>query len=257
MLSIERKLVKILKVTGVDEFKGDQYDHGCSVRIQFLDTNEILDELDTHVRRAFYEKDSGKPTVDAKGQTGMSLPRGDIELTKRRMLNVETPIRFKKEFVGYTIVFHRGATETSDIKLSEVNITNISADPQDDGMCLYEANAYMKPVAQVRGYIDHMSKSEIEITLTPPSSQQPDLVDQANKAKRDGKTADAGKSEDADKQKADAAAGDAPKEDPFAGTDLARGKVKTDAKVTTKGSRKGGPQPDGSWPFPSSPAGAH
>jgi hypothetical protein len=203
MLSIERKLVKIAKVTGVDEFKGDQYDHGCSVRIQMTDTNHVLDELDPDVRKAFYERDKGKPSEDSHGQTEMSLPPGGIELTKRKAAGVGMPISFSKEFAGYTIIFHRGATEASDIKLTEVDLTNFSADLQADGIVLLSFNAYMKPSAEMRGPIDFMSKHEIEITLTPPAAAQPDLVDKAKGSRGKKKTA---------AEKAD--------ENPFANTDI-------------------------------------
>lgn len=223
MLSIERKLVKIAKVTGVDEFKGDQYDHGCSVRVQVTSPNTILDDLDPDVRKAFYERDKGKGSVNQDGQAEMSLPAADVELTKRRAAGVEMPISFSKEFAGYTIVFHRGATEASDIKLTEVNLTNFSADLQPDGIVLLTFSAYMKPTPEMRGPIDFMSKHEIEITLTPPAAQA-DLVDKAQSA---------------GKKKTKGA-------DPFAGSDLAKDGTKIEARAADKPPL----DPAVAWPFP-------
>lgn len=155
---------------------------------------------------AFYERDSGKSGTNGEGQGELSLPRVDVELTKRRLIHIETPIRFVKELDGYTIVFHRGATEKSDIKLSEVKLDDFTADSHDGGLVLMGCNAYMKPPVEQRGYIDHMSKTEIEITLTPPESKQVDLVDKATKK--------GGKNEGAD---------------PFAGSDLAKDDSKIEA----------------------------
>ena len=207
MLSLEQKLVKVKKVTPVEEFKGDKRDYGCSVRIEWLGDNTTLDTLDKHLRLAFYERENGKPRVEPSGQEGMPLPRVDVELTARKSVNVQMPLRLKNEYDGYTIVFHRGATEASAIRLTEVRLTDFDVDLQDGGSVLYSCNAYVKPTVNDRGPIDHMSKTEIEVTLTPPAAKPDDLVDKANK----GRTATA-------KKTAAEKAGD----DPFAGSDLAR-----------------------------------
>lgn len=222
MISFDRKLVKIKKVTGVEEFKGEKRDYGCSVRIEWVAANTVLDEFDKHVRTAFYERDTGKSSANAEGQEELSLPRQDVELTKRKCINVETPLRFIKELDGYEITFHRGASEKSDIKLTEVKLDDFVADPQEGGSVLMGCNAYMKPAAEVRGFIDHMSKTEIEISLTPPTVKQAELV--PTKAQK--------KKAAAEKIGTDA--------DPFAGSDLAR---------DTDGAE---PQPaGGEWPeFP-------
>jgi hypothetical protein len=211
MISFERKLVKIKKVTGVEEFKGDKRDYGCSVRIQWVAANTVLDEFDKHVRTAYYERDTGKPAANPAGQEEMSLPRQDVELTKRKCINVVTPLHFVKEYDGYEIIFHRGATDKSEIKLTEVKLDDFMADPQEGGSVLMECNAYMKPAAEVRGFIDHMSKTEIEITLTPPVAKQAEI-----KLPKESK-----KKAAADKIGTDA--------DPFANSDLAQDASRIDA----------------------------
>lgn len=228
MLTIERKLVKIKKVTGVEEFRGDKRDYGCSVRIEWIAPNTILDYFDKDARPAFYERDTGKAGANSDGQGELSLPRGDVELTKRKCVYIEMPLRFKKELDGYTITFHRGATEASDITLTEVNLDDFTADPQDGGSVLMGCNAYMKPPVEQRGYIDHMSKTEIEVTLTPPTKKQTDLVDEANKASKKAR-------------KKTAAEKIAEKGDPLAGSDLAQDHTRIDPSV---------PMSAEAWPFP-------
>lgn len=216
MLSIERKLVKIKKVTGVEEFKGDKRDYGCSVRIEWIAPNTILDDFDKDARPAFYERDTGKPGTNAEGQGELALPRADVELTKRKCVFIETPIRFKKELDGYTVTFHRGATPASDITLTEVNLDDFTADPHDGGSVLMACNAYMKPPVEQRGYIDHMSKTEIEITLAPPEVKQTDLVDKASKPRK--KTAAEKIAEEGD---------------PLAGSDLAQDHTRIESSAAS------------------------
>jgi len=213
MLSIERKLVRIKKVTGVEEFKGDKRDYGCSVRIEWVAPNTVLDFFDKDARPAFYERENGSATHDAEGQGELSLPRADVELTKRKCVFVETPIRFKKEFDGYTIVFHRGATEKSDISLSEVKLDDFTVDPHDGGSVLLGCNAYMKPPVEQRGYIDHMSKTEIEITLTPPEAKQEDMLEKPARGRK--------------KKAAEKVGGS---DDPFANSDLAQDDTRIDGE---------------------------
>ncbi|WP_333992682.1 hypothetical protein [Burkholderia orbicola] len=95
MLSIDRKLVKVKKVTPVEEFKGDKRDYGCSVRIEWLTDNTQLNELDKHLRPAFYEKERAGSNATASPQQEMSLPRADVELTSRKCVNVHTPLKLK------------------------------------------------------------------------------------------------------------------------------------------------------------------
>lgn len=211
MISFDRKLIKVKKVSAVDEFKGDKTDYGCSVRLEWVAANTILDEFDKHVRAAYYERDTGKQAASAEGQGELSLPRQDVDLTKRKCINVVTPLHFVKEFDGYEIIFHRGATEKSDIKLTEVKLDNFVGDPQEGGSVLMSCRAYMKPAAEVRGFIDHMSKTEIEITLTPPVAKQAEI-----KLPKESK-----KKAAADKIGTDA--------DPFANSDLAQDATRIDA----------------------------
>ena len=211
MFSITRKLVKINKVSGVSEFKGDGRDHGCSVKVTILLDNDILDVLCPGLRAAYYEKDSGKKKTAPDGQGEMSLPRQDLDLTSRRLLNVVTPIKFKNEMAGYALVYHRGATPESEISLTEVGLSNFSVEPHDGGSCETSFNMYQKPAAEVQGFIDHMEQTEIEITLIPPTEKQATLVPAKTTKKKTAaeKIAEEG--------------------DPLSGSDLAQDETRIDA----------------------------
>jgi hypothetical protein len=171
MLELVRKIVKIKKVTAVEEFNGQNRKYGCSLRLEWIADNTVLDYFDKDVRKALYEKDTGKnKAVD--GQQELSLPQPDVELTRRKCVNLEMPLHFIKGLPGYTIIFHRGATEASDIKLGEVDLDSFAITAHDGGSVLVSCRAYMKPPVEQRGYIDHMSATEIEITLTAPTEAQ-------------------------------------------------------------------------------------
>lgn len=250
MFDIDRKLVKVRAVTNVPEFKGEKREHACNVKFEFTTDNTVLDHFDVQLRKAFYEKDNGKAKANANGQQELSLPREDLDLTSRRLVGVQMPLKVKKEMAGYELIYHCGASEESFIKLGDVGLSDFSLDLQDGGSVLVVFSAYSKPTADVQGRIDHMAQTEIEITLRPPSVKQADLVDEASKASKGSKKKEK-KSEDpfvdSDEQNGRAEEndegessllGDPPIVDPFHGTELARGTVKSDAKVEVKKSRR-------------------
>ncbi|MET3631608.1 hypothetical protein [Burkholderia sp. 572] len=204
MFEIDRALVKVRSVTNVPEFKGEKREHACSVKYELQTDNTVLDVLEPGLRKAFYEKDTGKAKVNDDGQSELSLPRQDLDLTQRRLPLVHMPLKLKKDFAGYRLVYHCGATEASEIKLGEVQLSDFSVDLQPGGTVLVMFSSYSKPGADVQGRIDHMAQTEVEITLLPPEEKQTDLVG------KDGKNT---------KKTAAEKAGD----DPFAGSDLARG----------------------------------
>lgn len=203
---IDQKLVKVRSVTNVPEFKGEKREHACSVKFEFQTDNTVLDVLEPGLRKAFYEKDNGKSQANDEGQGELSLPRQDLDLTQRKLPLVNMPLKLKKEMAGYRLVYHCGATETSQIKLAEVALSDFSVDLQPGGTVVVMFSTYSKPGADVQGRIDHMAQTEIEISLIAPEEKQPELKPEGSKGSRK-KTA------------AEKAGGS---EDPFAGSDLAQ-----------------------------------
>ncbi|TAM07218.1 MAG: hypothetical protein EPN70_03330 [Paraburkholderia sp.] len=206
MFEIDRELVKVRSVTNVPEFKGEKREHACSVKFEFQTDNTVLDVLEPGLRKAFYEKDNGKAKTNDEGQGELALPRQDLDLTQRKLPLVHMPLKLKKDFAGYRLVYHCGASEASEIKLGEVALSDFSVDMQPGGSVLVTFSSYSKPGADVQGRIDHMAQTEIEISLLPPEEKQTDLVDKGSKGSKK-KTA------------AEKVGGD---DDPFAGSDLAR-----------------------------------
>jgi len=201
MFAIDQKLIKVRSVTCVAEFKGDKRDHACSVKFEYQTDNTILDVLEPGLRKAFYEKDNGKTKTGDDGQQELSLPRQDLDLTSRKLLGINMPLKLKKEMAGYALVYHCGASEESFIKLGDVALSDFSLDLQPGGTVLVMFSAYSKPGADVQGRIDHMAQTEIEVTLTPPTEKQADLVEKSKPTKKKTRA-----------EKAD--------DDPFAGTDI-------------------------------------
>ncbi|MGN8062760.1 hypothetical protein ACTJK4_13970 [Ralstonia sp. 22111] len=213
MFEIDRQLVKVRSVTNVAEFKGDKREHACSVKFEYQTSNMVLDVLEPGLRKAFYEKDNGKTQTNDKGQEEMSLPRQDVDLTQRKLPLVNMPLKLAKELAGYKLIYHCGASEASEIRLAEVELSDFAVNLQPGGTVTVVFNAYSKPGADVQGRIDHMAQTEIEISLIAPEERQQELKP------ADGKSA----------SKKTAAEKKGGSDDPFANSDLAQDHTKITA----------------------------
>jgi hypothetical protein len=227
---MDRTLIKIVAVTPVPEFKGEKRDHGVSVTFERNFENTILDEFDADLRPALYKAEDGKPLENADGQGEMTLPVRGVKLTARKCLSIQMPLKLRKDLAGWQVVYHRGASEASDIKAGDVKFSDFTLqDACQGGTVVLRFKAYQKLSPEVQGYVDHMAQTEVECTFRAPEKKQEDLVDQANKGSRK------------DKKKG------APKpSDPFHGSDLATdGSAPENAPEGEQASREGM-----AWPFP-------
>lgn len=211
MLEMDRKLIKIVAVHPVAEFKGDQKDHGVSVTFERNFDNTVLDEFDADLLPTLYKEEDGAPKIDAKGQEGFTMPVQGVKLTARKCLWVPMPLKLRKELEGWQIVYHRGATPQSDIKSFDVRFSDfILVEACEGGTTPLRFKAYQKLPPELQGYVDHMAQTEIECTFLAPENKQADLVDKAKAPKK--KTA---------AEKAD--------QDPFANSDLAKDNTRIEA----------------------------
>lgn len=208
-LEMDRRLIKIIAVHPVAEFKGDQKDHGVSVTFERNFDNTILNDFGDEMLSTLYKEEDGSPKVDDKGQEGFTIPMPGVKLTARRNMWIPMPMKLRKELADWQVIYHRGATEQSDVKAHDVKFSDFMlVDAAEGGSCLMRFKAYQKLQPEVQGYVDHMAATEVECTFRAPEQSQADLIDQANKSsKKKKKTA-------AEKIGTDA--------DPFAGSDLAR-----------------------------------
>jgi len=289
-VEIERAMAKVTSVTPIMEKHGKKKKRPAhSIIFEFSMSNTILDRMDDHgLRNAFYcARESA--SVDKRGQTQIDTSSVSDGVSKLRFPWWSQWIDVPGELVGWVITLHTGNTERSHIVLDEAKVSSFQVLPKDLAVTLVKCKVIVHPTAHEKGKIDELLQTDVPVSIMPPETmQQGDMIghtplgDEAPEGDDEqpgddepGNAASAGTSSNdtqqsessadaaattADAKQSSAASGDAPIEDPFAGSDLARGKVNSDAKVTTKKSRKGAPadkHADGAWPFPSNPQGAH
>lgn len=239
-IEIERAIAKITSVTPIMEKHGKKKKRPAhSIIFEFAMTNTVLDSLDSNgLRDAFYRKPAG-PSVDPKTQQS-KIDTSNVAdgVSQLRFPWWQQWIDIPGDLTGWLLTLHTGNTERSHIVLDEAKISAFQVLPKDLGITLVKCKAIVHPTAHEKGKIDELLQTDVPVSIMPPDSgDQASLLPGAEDAQdEDGDGADGDARQDAEGD-TPAAAGDAPPEDPFAGTDLARGVVKSDAMVTTKRSR--------------------
>ncbi|SAL59378.1 hypothetical protein AWB71_03275 [Caballeronia peredens] len=207
---MDRTLIKIVAVTPVPEFKGEKRDHGVSVTFERMFENTILDEFDPDLREALYKPEDGKPKLDDKGQESFTMPLKGVKLTARKCLSIQMPMKLRKDLAGWQVVYHRGASEQSDVKAGDVKFSDFTlVDACEGGSVMLRFKGYQKLQPEVQGYVDHMAQTEVECTFREPENKQTDLVEEADKKAKSAKK----------KTAAEKVGGS---DDPFANSDLAQ-----------------------------------
>jgi hypothetical protein len=227
-------LIKIASVSGVSEFKGEEYDHGCSVKFERMFENTVLDEFDPDLRTALYKPEDGKLKTGEDGQGEFAMPLEGVKLTARKCHSIRGPIKFSKILTGWQVIYHYGSSEASAIKANDVKFTDFTLEEAcDGGSVLLSFKAYQKLLPEVQGFVDHMAKTSVECTFKAPVDTQTDFVNETSKKGR-------GKKKTAAEKVAEEG-------DPLAGSDLAQDDTCIESSPGEQASRDGV-----AWPFPES-----
>ncbi|GJH31404.1 hypothetical protein CBA19CS91_01625 [Paraburkholderia hospita] len=252
-VEIERAMAKVTSVTPIMEKHGKKKKRPAhSIIFEFSMSNTILDRMDGHgLRNAFYCKRESA-SVDKRGQTQIDTSSVSDGISKLRFPWWTQWIDVPGELTGWVLTLHTGNTERSHIVLEEAKVSAFQVLPKDLAVTLVKCKAIVHPTAHEKGKIDELLQTDVPVSIMPPDAGQQAELPGTNTDDPDDEESDDEQPGDGEQPEPEQAApsGDAPIEDPFAGTDLARGKVKSDAKVTTKKSRGKALSPEAAWPFP-------
>ena len=259
-VEIDQAMAKITSVTPIMEKHGKKKKRPAhSIIFEFAMSNTVLDKIDNNgLRDAFYRVPTS-PSVDKGGQTKIDTSSVTDGVSQIRFPWWSQWIDIPGDLVGWVLTLHTGNTDRSHIVLEEAKISSFQVLPKDLAITLLKCKAIVHPTAHEKGKIDELLQTDVKVSIMPPDSmEQADMIGHGQQPDPDPDADDDENDEEQtgndEQEQAPETSSDAPKEDPFAGTDLARGVVKSDAKVTTKKKRSAG-QPDEprneAWPFPS------
>ncbi|SKC78535.1 hypothetical protein SAMN05445504_2418 [Burkholderia sp. CF099] len=252
---------KITSVTPLSEKHGNKRVPAQSIIIKVTLINRRLDFFDPDLRHAFYKVPDGTEPVPTLG-----IDPDDLEgLTEKRFPWMTQDIEVERELTGHVLTIDYGLGDAkSNIELDAKKIDNFKLGIRDHGLFELSHRFIVHPDTLEKGRIEELLQQEIKLHLRGPTSVQGELpIEEKRGRGRPKKTA------------AEKVGGD---DDPFANTDippLQPEQTDDDAELSgdeqidgdepngepeqqpdpapekPKKARKGGPQPDGSWPFPS------
>lgn len=245
---------KITSVTPLSEKHGNKRVPAQSIIIKVTLINRRLDFFDTDLRHAFYKIPDG-----TEPQPSLGMDPDDLEgLTEKRFPWMTQDIEVERELTGHVLTIDYGLGDAkSNIELDAKKIDNFKLGIRDHGLFELSHRFIVHPDTLEKGRIEELLQQEIKVHLRGPSSVQGELpIEEKRGRGRPKKTA-------AEKI--------AESGDPLAGSDLAQDHTRIESTSTVADTpdpaddvdsesddseeaeqqpRKGGPQPDGSWPFP-------
>lgn len=242
-VQIEKAMAKITSVTPIMEKHGKKKKRPAhSIIFEFAMSNTVLDRMVEGLRESFYRKPKSASVNPKSGQTEIDTSSVSDGISQLRFPWWQQWIDVPGELTGWVLTLHTGNTERSHIVLDEAKVSSFQVLPKDLAIVLVKCKAIVHPTAHEKGKIDELLQTDVPVSIQPPDTGDqanlPGMSQQPVNGDDDGE--DDGGDDDG---QSDGASSEAPQEDPFAGTELARGVVNSDAVVTTRKSR-------GAWPFP-------
>jgi hypothetical protein len=159
MFRLDSHLARISAVTNGSENHGKELVPALSITLQITGSNALLDEFDPDLKYVLYRMPQTKP-----GQ----LPVKDQNLSDLVFPALRN-MQWDKEYAGYTLRFHIGASGMEDVICGEVGIKEIHITPLDGGSVIISMKARCHPKDEVdHGKLARLLKHELQIDMVPP-----------------------------------------------------------------------------------------
>ncbi|MBR7942323.1 hypothetical protein [Burkholderia cenocepacia] len=165
-------LAKIVSCTNVSEKHGAERVPAISVGLYIVGGGDLLDMFDPALRGMLYRRPQPKP--------------GELEMEHDGLTELRFPFMrnlvWDRNYEGYLLRFHIGATGAEDVLLAECGLKDIRFTTQEGG----SVGVHFKITAHPKDDEDHGKiarrvQQEIGITLTPPEGYvDPDLFGRAD-----------------------------------------------------------------------------
>ncbi|HIC7209372.1 hypothetical protein [Burkholderia stabilis] len=152
-------LAKIVSCTNVSEKHGAERVPAISVGLYIVGGGDLLDMFDVALRGMLYRRPQPKP--------------GELEMEHDGLTELRFPFMrnlvWDRNYEGYLLRFHIGATGAEDVLLAECGLKDIRFTTQEGG----SVGVHFKITAHPKDDEDHGKiarrvQQEIGITLTPP-----------------------------------------------------------------------------------------
>lgn len=162
MLSLTETDVTLVNVNPRTERHGEDPVLAADLKLSFKTSNDILSEFHPSLKSAFYGKQGGSQgeLVDDPGH----LPELRFPQLGR--------VKWEKQFTGYELRFHWGASGKDDIVLEDCKVDKFAFDCLDGGSVVFSFRVQAHPDEKQVGRLCALIQSTAMISLIPPEADE-------------------------------------------------------------------------------------
>jgi hypothetical protein len=162
MFSLTNQYLLLSDVNPRSERHGEDLVLAADLKLSVKTSNNILSEFDPTLKSALY----AKPGSEAEQPELIDDPQ-HLPCLRFPMMGA---IKWEKEFLGYTLRIHWGASGEQDIVLTDCGVDKFRFDCLDGGSVSFSFRVIAHPDAAVMGRLCDLIQKDIEVTLTPPEA---------------------------------------------------------------------------------------
>jgi len=165
MLQLNKVQARVNSVTMHAEKHGDENVPACSVRFVVGVPPDVLDALDTGLRKIMFRKPS-KDEVSQEELPGVSSNEGATKVRYPKL----GAFSWEEKFTGYSLVLASGLTSTdTEKKISDVDLSKIKIEPKEGGSVVLSFSTNFEVDAELAGAISVTLQEIVELSLIPPT----------------------------------------------------------------------------------------
>jgi len=159
MFSLEKQLVKITNINPRAEKHGEDTELAIDIQIEARMSNDVLSEFSSQLKHSLYKASDTPDLIDA-------------EFDKDRPSALKFPkmsgFKWNADLDEYEAIIHCGASEKSNISLSDCKVNAFKFAPQEGGTVVVGFRVQAYPHETDVGRLCALIQREIEVTLSPP-----------------------------------------------------------------------------------------
>ncbi len=160
------------------EKHGDENVPAGDLKLTIKAANTILDIFDPDLRTALYKNTAAQQGQEEVAGLAPTLPN-------LRFANLDVPLKFKDQGVGYTLVLDWGLGGDSNLTLEACEVNNFAATLEEGGTVELSFRVQISnPDADVIGKLGVNVQHEITIDLTAPVAVEPATVTPIKRPKK-------------------------------------------------------------------------
>lgn len=147
------------------EIHGEDTKIAVDLSFELRGPNSILEDLAPGLLQAIYRK--AEEGEDQQGELDLDPQR----LSKLTFPDLQQPLKWDKEYSGYTFTMHYGINESSNLVLGTCQVDKWKFECQDGGTVITTFRVIAHPEEDQIGHLCKEIQQNIVLSLIPPTAQ--------------------------------------------------------------------------------------